>query len=139
MTVEADELFRVAMGLPITLPPSYRAAQVAARIRQLEEERHVIGPENDDRIIYGEVMAFDPHRADVDYWLSCLVYGHLPPHLQDVSRPFSEQARSIFDPLFDAGRELNPDDVLTARYLVMAKDAAVRAAVHRHQQEPTDG
>lgn len=34
---EADELFRVAMGLPSPRPLGYRAAQVAQRIRQLEQ------------------------------------------------------------------------------------------------------
>ena len=137
--VEADELFRVAMGLPVTLPLSYRAAQVAHRIRQLEEGAPVIGPEDDD-VVPCQVMSFDPHRADIDYWLGCLVYGHLPEHLQDVSRPFTELARQIFDPLLDGGAELTVDDVRVASTLVLAKDAAVRAAVWRHQlQETVDG
>ena len=136
---EADELFRVAMGLPSPLPLGYRAAQVAARIQQLEGAP-VIGPEDDSEIIYGELEAFDPHRADVNYWMSNY-NPNLPRHLWEVAAPFQRLAVQLFEPLEgdeeagDPAAPLCPDDVLAARLLVLAKDAAVRAAVWRHQQQ----
>ena len=51
-------------------------------------------------------------------------YEHLPPHLQEVSRPFAEMAQFIV-------REVprNPERTVALRKLLECKDAAVRAKV----------
>lgn len=49
-------------------------------------------------------------------------YGHLPPHLQAVSKPFGELAANIIDTL-----PRNPERTVALRKLLEAKDAAVRA------------
>lgn len=51
-------------------------------------------------------------------------YSHLPPHLQDVSRPFQELAHSIILSL-----PRNPERTVALRKLLEAKDAAVRALI----------
>lgn len=53
-------------------------------------------------------------------------YSHLPPHLQDVSRPFSDLAQGII-----AGLPRNPERTVALRKLLEAKDAAVRALLAR--------
>lgn len=52
-------------------------------------------------------------------------YEHLPPHLAEVSRPFSELAQFV-ETLPD-----NPEREVALRKLLEAKDAAVRAKVAR--------
>lgn len=49
-------------------------------------------------------------------------YGHLPPHLQEVSAPFGALAESIVTKL-----PRNPERTVALRKLLEAKDAAVRA------------
>ncbi len=49
-------------------------------------------------------------------------YAHLPLHLQEVSRPFGEQAQRIVDTL-----PRNPERTVALRKLLESKDAAVRA------------
>jgi len=49
-------------------------------------------------------------------------YSHLPPHLQDVSRPFADLAALIIATL-----PRNPERTVALRKLLEAKDAAVRA------------
>ncbi len=51
-------------------------------------------------------------------------WDHLPPHLQEVSRPFSELAAVIVATL-----PRNPERTVALRKLLEAKDAAVRAKV----------
>lgn len=51
-------------------------------------------------------------------------YGHLPAHLQDVSKPFSDLAHNLADTL-DSSAELT----VALRKLLESKDAAVRAAL----------
>lgn len=48
-------------------------------------------------------------------------FGHLPPHLQEVSKPFSELADFILT------LPRNPERTVALRKLLEAKDAAVRA------------
>lgn len=50
-------------------------------------------------------------------------FAHLPPHLQAVSRPFSELAQEILK------LPRNPERTVALRKLLEAKDAAVRAMV----------
>ena len=57
-----------------------------------------------------------------DYMLQFFEYGHLPPNLSAVSRPFREMAVTIIDSLPN-----NPERSVALRKLLEAKDAAVRA------------
>ena len=50
-------------------------------------------------------------------------YAHLPAHLQEVSRPFSELAQAILR------LPRNPERTVALRKLLESKDAAVRAAL----------
>lgn len=51
-------------------------------------------------------------------------YGHLPEHLQRVSRPFAELADTVTELLPDS-----PELTVCLRKLLEAKDCAVRAAL----------
>lgn len=51
-------------------------------------------------------------------------YGHLPPHLQEVSRPFCELAKVTAERAPD-----NQETTVALRKLLEAKDAAVRATL----------
>lgn len=51
-------------------------------------------------------------------------FAHLPPHLQDVSRPFAALAAGVILKL-----PRNPERTVALRKLLEAKDAAVRALV----------
>ena len=53
-------------------------------------------------------------------------YSHLPPNLQEVSKPFCELACQI---VVDLPR--NPERTVALRKLLEAKDAAVRARLFR--------
>jgi len=53
--------------------------------------------------------------------LQFFAYQHLHPHLQEVSKPFSELANHI------AAGPQNPETTVALRWLLQAKDAAVRA------------
>ena len=53
------------------------------------------------------------------------VYEHLPPHLQEVSKPFGELAKMIL------ALPRNPERSVALRKLLEAKDAAVRARLFR--------
>lgn len=50
-------------------------------------------------------------------------YGHLTPTLQEVSRPFYDLARQV------AGCPASAQTLFALQYLLVAKDAAVRAAL----------
>ena len=60
--------------------------------------------------------------ATVEHILQFFAWGHLPPHLADVSKPFSETAAWIVTTL-----PRNPERTVALRKLLEAKDAAVRA------------
>lgn len=57
-------------------------------------------------------------------------YSHLPPHLQDVSRPFGDMAATILETL-----PRNPERTVALRKLLEAKDAAVRALLFKDDAE----
>jgi hypothetical protein len=59
-----------------------------------------------------------------EHILQFFAFAHLPPHLQNVSRPFGEMAQQIVDTL-----PRNPERTVALRKLLEAKDAAVRAVV----------
>jgi hypothetical protein len=56
-------------------------------------------------------------------------YDHLPPHLQEVSRPFGELAVSI------AATYEGPEAAAGLRKLLEAKDCIVRAALCAPKKE----
>ena len=56
----------------------------------------------------------------------CFTYEHLPPHLQEISRPYCELAQRHLHEYMP-----NSQTVEALRLLVQAKDAAVRAHVIR--------
>ena len=57
--------------------------------------------------------------------LQCFKFEHLPPHLQAVSKPFCDLARTIVATL-----PRNPERTVALRKLLEAKDAAVRALIY---------
>lgn len=57
-----------------------------------------------------------------EHILQFFVYSHLPPQLQEVSRPFGEMAEKIVATL-----PRNPERTVALRKLLESKDAAVRA------------
>lgn len=61
-------------------------------------------------------------HSSVVHILQFFKYEHLPPHLQDISRPFCEMAREMAQVLPG-----NPETTVALRKLLEAKDAAVRS------------
>ncbi len=59
-----------------------------------------------------------------DHILQFFAFAHLPPALQEVSRPFGELAERIVTTL-----PRNPERTVALRKLLESKDAAVRALV----------
>lgn len=60
--------------------------------------------------------------------LNYFAFGHLPPHLQEVSRPFAEVANT----LAQLANASNGAEVAAGlRKLLEAKDCAVRAALSK--------
>jgi hypothetical protein len=55
-------------------------------------------------------------------------YGHLPPHLGVISKPFCELAHAIVEDL-----PRNPERTVALRKLLEAKDAAVRAKLYHSE------
>lgn len=49
-------------------------------------------------------------------------YSHLPPHLQEASKPFGDLAKQMVETL-----PRNPERTVALRKLLESKDAAVRA------------
>lgn len=66
----------------------------------------------------------DPNPTE--HIIQFFAWGHLPPHLQDVSRPFGELADRIVAIL-----PRNPERTVALRKLLESKDAAVRAMLAR--------
>jgi hypothetical protein len=60
-----------------------------------------------------------------EHMLKWFAWEHLPTHLQLISEPFGDLARSIVDKI-----EPGPERTVALRKLLEAKDAAVRAHVH---------
>lgn len=61
-------------------------------------------------------------------------YGHLPPHLQEVSKVFADAAEATL-----AKCPRNPERTVALRKLLEAKDAAVRALVAGAQSSERAG
>lgn len=60
---------------------------------------------------------------DQEHILQFFSFEHLPPMLQDVSRPFTEQAARIM------ALPWSPERTVALRKLLESKDAAVRALI----------
>lgn len=59
------------------------------------------------------------------YLMQFFKYDHLPKHLQEVSKPFSDLAETLHTTLPD-----NPETTTALRKLLEAKDCAVRSALY---------
>jgi hypothetical protein len=70
-----------------------------------------------------------------EHIMQFFAYEHLPPHLQAVSLPFCELAKSITDSKNDGALNLprNPERTVALRKLLEAKDAAVRALLAKRE------
>lgn len=64
-----------------------------------------------------------------DPMLQFFKHAHLPPHLQEVSREFSNLAETIANTL-----PRNPERTVALRKLLEAKDCAVRARLYEDPQ-----
>lgn len=71
----------------------------------------------DALFIAGELLPPAIHEPILKYF----AYGHLPGHLQPVSRPFARLAKFVMS------LPRNPERTVALRKLLEAKDAAVRA------------
>ena len=63
---------------------------------------------------------------DEDRMVKFFEYSHLPPHLQEVSKLFYALVKELIFHL-----ESGPERTVAFRKLLEAKDAAVRAALHK--------
>lgn len=61
-----------------------------------------------------------------NYLMQFFAYGHLPAHLQAISKPFGELAETISQTL-----PANPERTTALRKLLEAKDCAVRASLFK--------
>lgn len=64
------------------------------------------------------------NEIENEYMLQHFRYEHLPPQLQEVSKPFGDLARQLCDTL-----PRNPERTVSLRKLLESKDCAVRAAL----------
>lgn len=68
-----------------------------------------------------------PHDARTqEPLLQFFVHTHLPPHMQNVSRPFCELAHRMVETL-----PQNPERAVALRKLLESKDCAVRAIIYK--------
>lgn len=65
----------------------------------------------------------EPH-----YLMQFFAYIHLPPYLQNVSKPFCKLAIEVLETLPD-----NPERTMAFRKLMEAKDCAVRAVLFKKE------
>jgi hypothetical protein len=68
-----------------------------------------------------------------EYLMQFFAYGHLPPQLQDASKPFKDLAQHIVDTL-----PSNPERTTALRKLLEAKDCAVRARLFKTGSTPVE-
>lgn len=99
------------------------------RIKTIEEEKAAVEQalNEKDRALHAEI---DRRQEETfiaqDRMLQFFVYGHLPAHLQDISRPFRDLAANIVNKL-----PSNPERTVALRKLLEAKDCAVRALLYK--------
>jgi hypothetical protein len=63
---------------------------------------------------------------ETEFILQFFVYDHLPPHLQEISKPYGEMANKLIETL-----PRNPERTVALRKLLESKDAAVRAKLFK--------
>lgn len=61
-----------------------------------------------------------------DRMMQFFAYEHLPPHLQEISKPFGEMAKQIVETL-----PANAERTAGLRKLLEAKDCIVRAKLYK--------
>lgn len=61
---------------------------------------------------------------DPEHILQFFAFEHLPPAMQEISRPFGELAQRLI-----STTPRNPERTVALRKLLEAKDAAVRASI----------
>jgi hypothetical protein len=61
---------------------------------------------------------------NAEHIMQFFAYGHLPAHMQTISKPFCDLAMQIVQTL-----PRNPERTVALRKLLEAKDAAVRASI----------
>lgn len=66
-----------------------------------------------------------------EHIMQFFAWSHLPPNLQEVSKPFGDLAMSICETL-----PRNPERTVALRKLLEAKDAAVRASLAKDDRPP---
>lgn len=71
-------------------------------------------------------MTRTPEPQSDDYLLQFFAYEHLPPHLQEISKPFGDLAKHLVGTL-----PANLERAMALRKLLEAKDCAVRAKLFR--------
>jgi hypothetical protein len=74
--------------------------------------------------IHPSPAEFNRDQLQLDPVLRFFHYAHLPPQLQERSKPFCDLARIIVE-----GTPRNAERTVALRKLLEAKDAAVRAAL----------
>lgn len=65
-----------------------------------------------------------------DRMMQFFAYAHLPPHLQEISRPFEELAQQIVDTL-----PANAERTAGLRRLLEATDCIIRAKLYKEPDE----
>jgi hypothetical protein len=86
-----------------------------------EDDNYVQVHPGDKRMLHEEIKTvMNPAVAHV---LKFFAYDHLPPHLQAVSKPFSDLAQQV------ATLADNPEITVALRKLLESKDAAVRSVL----------
>lgn len=64
-----------------------------------------------------------------DRMMQFFAYAHLPPHLQEISKPFGDLAQQIVDVL-----PANAERAAGLRKLLEAKDCIVRAKLYKEPE-----
>jgi len=102
-----------------TVSPEDRAELVSSINRHLRALSATTRARRIERALRGH-----PVSNPVELLLEFFVFEHLPPHLQEISRPIAELAR-----LMAASLPVEPETTVGMRKLLEAKDCFVRARV----------
>ena len=101
--------------------------------REVLEKLEMMHPTAEEiriKTMHAEVKAAvadkDTSTRPADRLEQFFVFAHLPPHLQAISKPFSELAAHIIATL-----PSNPERTVALRKLLEAKDCAVRALLFK--------
>ena len=77
------------------------------------------------------------HAEQAKELITYMSYEHLPEHLQEVSRPFCDLARQLYESATQSG-DVSTQTVRALEYLLAAKDCAVRDAVNRKMSQEVE-